>query len=74
MFKITHHLGSKDTENSGRNRWFSRVCLTEKIVASGSILDFIPLNETAFENSVLLLPWVQTWIGVNNIEPLTPYG
>ena len=50
---------------------FSRGCLTDKIALSGSILDFVPLNETDFESSVLILPWVWTWIGVNNIEPLT---
>ena len=34
----------------------------------------MPLNETDFEHSVSLLPWVQTWIGVNNFETLTPEG
>ena len=32
------------------------------------------LYETAFERSVLLLPWFWTWIGVNKIERLTPEG
>ena len=30
------------------------------------------LNETAFDGLAKLLKWVQTWIGVNNIEPLAP--
>ena len=47
---------------------------TDGISSSGSILDFVPLNKTAFERSVSLLPWVRTWIGVNNIEPLTCEG
>ena len=34
----------------------------------------MPLNETAFDRSATLLPWVQTFIGVNNVEPLTPEG
>ena len=38
------------------------------------VLDFVPLIETNFEHSATLLPWFQTWIGVNNIEPLTPEG
>ena len=53
---------------------FSSGCLTDGISSSGSILDFVPLNKTAFERLVSLLPWLQTWIGVNNIEPLTPEG
>ena len=46
---------------------FSRGCLTYKIASSGSILEFVPLNETFFELLVSLLPLVQTWVGVNNI-------
>ena len=53
---------------------FSRSCLTDGIASSGSILEFLPLDETAFERSVSLFPWVRIWIGVNNIEPLTPEG
>ena len=74
MFKITHKLCSRDKENSGRNRWFSRGCLTDGIALSGSILDFLLLNDTSFERSILILPWVQTGIGMNNIEPLNPEG
>ena len=51
---------------------FSRGCLTYKIASSGYILDVVILNETDFESSKSLLPWVQIWIGVNNIELLTP--
>ena len=53
---------------------FSRGCLIERIALSGSILDFVHLNETAFDILVLMLPCVHTCIGVNNIEPLTPDG
>ena len=53
---------------------FQRGCLTDGISLYGSILDFLPLNDTSFERSVLLLPWVRTWIGVNNIEPFTHEG
>ena len=45
----------------------SRGCFKDVIDFSGSILDFVPLNETAFERLVSLLPWFQTCIGVNNI-------
>ena len=48
--------------------------MTDGISSSGSILDFMPLNETAFESSVSLLPWVRTYIGVNNIQLLIPEG
>ena len=51
---------------------FTRGCLTYRIALSGSILDFVLLNETDFERYVSLLTWVWTWIGANNIEPLTP--
>ena len=53
---------------------FSRDFLTDGIDSYGSILYFAPLNETEFDSSTSLLPWVQIWIGVNNIEPLTPEG
>ena len=53
---------------------FSRVCLTDGMASSGSILDFVPLNETAFERSSLMLPWVRTGVGVNSIVPLTLEG
>ena len=53
---------------------FSRGFLTDRKASSGSILGFVPLNETAFERSETLFTWVQKWIGVNNIEPLTPEG
>ena len=53
---------------------FSRDCLIDRIALSGYILEFFLLNETAFERSVSLLPWVRKWVGVNNIEPLTPEG
>ena len=44
------------------------------IALSGSIFDFMPLNETAFEILAMLLPWVQKWIGVSSIDLLTPEG
>ena len=34
----------------------------------------MPFKNTAFERYVLLLTWVQTCIGLNNIETLTPEG
>ena len=48
--------------------------LTDGIASSGSILDFVPLNEKVFQRLTTMLPWVQKWIGVNNIETLTPEG
>ena len=54
--------------------YFSRGCLTEKISPSGSILEFVTLNETAFDILASLLTWVHTWIGVNTIETLTHVG
>ena len=48
--------------------------MTYGIASSGFILDFVTLDETSFESLASLLPWVQIWIGVNNIEPLTPEG
>ena len=53
---------------------FSNIFLTEGIALYGSILNFVPLKKTSLESYVSLLPWVQTWIGVNNIEPLTHEG
>ena len=74
MFQITHHLGNRYEVNISRNRYFSKVFWTDRKASSGSILDFVPLNETDFEHSETLFTWVQTWIGVNNIETLTPEG
>ena len=53
---------------------FSRGHLTYGIVSYSSILDFVPLNDTACDHSASIFPWVKTWIGVNNIQPLTPEG
>ena len=53
---------------------FSRFFLTDGIVLYGYIFNFLAVNYTSFEHSVSLLPWDWTWIGVNNIEPLTPEG
>ena len=46
--------------------------MIDRISLYGSILDFVPLNETAFDHSVSLLPWFRKLIGLNNIEPLNP--
>ena len=51
---------------------FSGGCFTDRIASSGYILDFVPLNDTAFDSLTSLLLWVQTWIGVSNTELLTP--
>ena len=51
---------------------FSRGCLIHGIALYGSISDFFLLNKTYSELSMSLLPWFWTWVGVNNIEPLTP--
>ena len=48
--------------------------MTDGIDPPGFILDFGPLNETAFDISVSVLPWVRICIGVNNIKPLTHEG
>ena len=48
--------------------------MTYGIASSGFILDFMPLNETAFESYLLIFTWIQTWIRVNNIGTLTPEG
>ena len=74
LFKITHNLGSRDKANIGKNICFPRGCLTDGIDPPGFILDFGPLNETAFDISVSVLPWVRICIGVNNIKPLTHEG
>ena len=67
-------MGIRDKEIAVGIYGFSRGCLKDRISSSGSILDFVPLNETAFDNFALMLPWFQTWIGVNSIEPFTPDG
>ena len=48
--------------------------MTDGIASSGSILDFVLLNETDFDSYISLLPWVWTWIEANNIVNLTPKG
>ena len=53
---------------------FKKGCLIYRIASSGFSLDFMPLHETGFERLAPMLPWVQTWIGVNRIEPLTHEG
>ena len=46
--------------------------MTDRITISESILDLYTLNKTDFERYPTLLQWVNNWIGVNIIQPLTP--
>ena len=74
MFQFKHRLGGRDEENSGRNRWFFKGSFNRRDILIYLYLEFGPLNKTAFECLEELLPWVQTCIRLNNIEPLTPDG
>ena len=46
-------------------------CLTDRIASYEYVLDFVPFMDAYFERLETLLPWDQTGIGANNIEPLT---
>ena len=53
---------------------FPRGCLKDGIASYLSNSYFGPLKETSFDCLATLLPWVQIWIGVNKVDPLTPEG
>jgi hypothetical protein len=47
--------------------------LKEGVSVGEKMLDFIPWNETAFEHTDELKPWLLTWMGAET-EFLTPEG
>ena len=49
----------------------SRGNLNIGVMAGKSMLDFVPLHETALERSASLKPWLQSWLG-NEAEFLQP--
>ena len=58
LFQSTHNMDTRDEENSGRNIFFFNSFFIDGIASSGSILDFVPLNNTSFEHLASLFPWV----------------
>ena len=53
---------------------FSRGFLTDVIASYGSILYFVPLNETDLESSSMLFPCVWEYIGFKKIVHVIPWG
>eukprot|EP00804_Cyclotella_cryptica_P012519 CCRYP_017724-RA/>CCRYP_017724-RA protein AED:0.34 eAED:0.23 QI:0/0/0/1/1/1/3/0/930 len=50
----------------------SRGLLLEGVMAGQSMLSFVDLDKTAVERSPELLPWIRSWCGRRDINPLTP--
>ena len=65
---------SRDEANSGRNILFFKGLFDRQYSLIWIYFRLFDFDETAFDRSASLLPWFQTWIGVNNIETLTPEG
>jgi hypothetical protein len=55
--------------------WQARECwvdFTAGIMACKNMLSFAPLHQMALEQSLTLLPWLQSWAAINSLTPLTP--
>lgn len=50
----------------------SRGVLLEGVMKGEPMLDFVPLNKSAVKRSAELLPWIQSWWGSGQEEPLNP--
>ena len=50
----------------------SRGVLMEGVMAGQGMLSFVDLDKSACERSSSLLPWIRSWCGYPNMEPLTP--
>jgi hypothetical protein len=52
----------------------SRGVLMEGVMAGKNMLTFINLDKSAIQRCTDLLPWICSWCGHSDIEPLTPEG
>jgi hypothetical protein len=52
----------------------SRGVLMEGVMAGKNMLSFIDLDKSAIQRCTDLLPWIRSWCGNSDIEPLTPEG
>jgi len=43
--------------------------LTERVMAGASMLNFVPLHLSALDQSPIILAWIKSWFGADNIEP-----
>ena len=50
----------------------SRGVLLEGVMAGNDMLSYIDLDKTAVDRSPSLLPWIRSWCGRPDLEPLTP--
>jgi hypothetical protein len=50
----------------------SRGVLMEGVMAGKGMLSFVDLDKSAVERAEDLLPWIRSWCGKPDIEPLTP--
>ena len=50
----------------------SRGVLLEGVMSGQSMLSFVDLDKTAVERSPELLPWIRSWCGKRDLNPLTP--
>jgi hypothetical protein len=49
----------------------SRGNILEGVMAGKEMLSFIPISQTVCERSRLMLPWIRSWIQVQDLKPLS---
>ena len=69
---IIHVAGTRMIEQGSDG--LSRGNFTEGSMRGESILNFIPLSESALERSEGLEPWLRSWTGASDLEFLDPVG
>jgi hypothetical protein len=50
----------------------SRGDFSSGVMSGQHMLQFVPLHLTALDRSAAVLPWIQSWAPLPNIQPLTP--
>jgi len=67
---IIHVSGSRMIEQGTDG--ISRGNMMEGVLSGRKMLSFVPIHLSAIERSKNLLSWVRSWIGDENIKPLSP--
>jgi hypothetical protein len=69
---LTHVTGTRMIHQGTDS--LSRGNYTDGVMMGQPMLSFVPLNRSVFDQSPPLLSWVQSWIPLPDIQPLSPEG
>jgi hypothetical protein len=66
------HVSGKRMISQGTDG-ISRGNLLEGVMSGKDMLEFVPISQSVCDRSPRFLEWMKSWIGMNDIEPLSPY-